>query len=523
MRRSRAAWATLPILAVLSAFLIWPLVRLAGGISGDRLATALRGETFAAALRGSLVSAGLATAVTVILALAAAYATKRMRIPAARIFDAVLLTPMLIPSISGGMGLVILFGNNGLLTRLFGLKEGIYGLWGIVMGSVLYAFPVAYLMMSDVMRYEDASPYEAAAVLGVSRRQRFVGIALPHLWRPLLSTVFAVFALVVTDYGVPLVLGGRYQTVSLVLYREVVGRLDFGTGAVYGVTLLIPAVLAFAFDLFDRERGRLSVVARPFAKASDRLPRWLATLFCTALSVFVLLPVAAFLLRGFATNYPFDLTPTWEHVARTFRLGAGQYLLHSVAVAAVVAVGGTLAAFPAAYLTARCRGVLPKVLHLLSMLTAAVPGLVLGLSFALAFRGTAFSRGFAILFAAGAVHFWASPYLMCRHAMEKLSRHLEDAADTLGLGRVRLLFGVILPECGGTLLEMASYFFVNCMMTISAVSFLATSGTRPLSLMISQFEAQQRFECAAVVSLVILFVNLLFRSLTRLGRKKLDK
>lgn len=517
--RRRSICAPLLLVAVFSVFLIYPILRLLGEISPATLASVVQGG-LANVVRNSLLSACLATLVTVTLAYGAAYATVRLSVPFSRVFGFLFLFPMFVPSVSGAMGLVVLFGNNGLLTRLFGLSQGVYGLGGILMGSFLYAFPVAYLMLSDVMRYEDASPHEAAAVLGVGRWHRFTGVGLPHLWRPLLSTVFAVFALVVTDYGVPLVLGGRYETVSVVLYREVVGRQAFDQGAVLGVILLIPAALAFVFDLFDRKKGRLSTVARPFVRTGSRTSRWIATAFCVALSLYILLPVAAFLVRGFATNYPFDLTPTWEHMARTFRLGAAKYLLNAVAVALTVAVCGTFFAFFAAYLTARRGGIAAKLLHLLSMTTAAVPGLVLGLSYVIAFRGSAFVRGFAVLCVVGGVHFLASPYLMCHHALAKLSGSLEDTADTLGIGRVRLLFGVILPQCRATLVEMASYFFVNCMMTISAVSFLATARTRPLSLMISQFEAQGRPECAAIVSLFILCVNLAFRGFMRLVQKK---
>lgn len=70
---------------------------------------------------------------------------------------------------------------------------------------------------------------------------------------------------------------------------------------------------------------------------------------------------------------------------------------------------------------------------------------------------------------------------------------------------------VLLPQARGTILEMMSYFFVNCMMTISAVSFLATVANKPLALMITQFEGQMQLECAALVSLVILAVNVIMK------------
>ena len=97
--------------------------------------------------------------------------------------------------------------------------------------------------------------------------------------------------------------------------------------------------------------------------------------------------------------------------------------------------------------------------------------------------------------------------------MSKLNENLEAVGETLGISRVRLIKDVIFPSTKNTVLEMFSYFFVNCMMTISAVSFLATTTTRPIALMIPQFEAQMLIECSAFVSLLILFVNLLMKGI----------
>ena len=64
-----------------------------------------------------------------------------------------------------------------------------------------------------------------------------------------------------------------------------------------------------------------------------------------------------------------------------------------------------------------------------------------------------------------------------------------------------------------------SYFFVNCMMTISAVSFLANVNTKPLALMITQFEGQMQLECAAFVSLIILLVNVVMKFVVYFTKK----
>ncbi len=509
------------LLAVLAAALLLPLARLLGSLDGETVRRVISSSTFGSAIRGSLVSATLAAVLSVALAYFAALATERVKLPARGLFSVLLTLCMLVPSISNGTGLVILFGNSGILTRLFGLSSGIYGLFGIVFGSFLYAFPVAYLMLSDAIRYTDAAPYEAAKVLGLGRWRRFAAVTLPQLRRPLLSAFFAVFALVVTDYGVPQTLGGRYDTVSLVLYREAVGMSNYSSGAVYGCVLLVPAVLAFMLDLSDRKKGRDAAHRRPFRKKTAKGAKIAATAFCGVLSLVMLLPTVAFLLVSIAENYPISFAPTAEHFLRTFEKGAGQYLWCSVSVAVLAGLVGTAFSFFGAYMASRVGGVLARAVHLLSMASAAVPGLVLGLGYVLAFRGSAFMGTLAILVSVNGIHFLASPYLMMYNSFCAMPDRLEDTGAALGIGRARLLFGVLLPSCRGTLLQMFSYIFVNCMMTISAVSFLFSPAYKPVSMMLPEFEQLSQPECAAAVSLLILATNLAMRgSVAILNKKK---
>ena len=101
--------------------------------------------------------------------------------------------------------------------------------------------------------------------------------------------------------------------------------------------------------------------------------------------------------------------------------------------------------------------------------------------------------------------------LMAYNTFGKINENLEDIGSTLGISTWSIIKDVLLPQARGTILEMMSYFFVNCMMTISAVSFLSTVANKPLALMITQFEGQMQLECAAFVSLVILAVNVIMK------------
>ena len=159
----------------------------------------------------------------------------------------------------------------------------------------------------------------------------------------------------------------------------------------------------------------------------------------------------------------------------------------------------------------------------MSITTIAIPGLVLGLSYMLFFKGTFIYGTFAILILVNIMHFFSSPYLMAYNSFSKINLNLESVAQTLGISKTLLVRDVLLPQMKSTILEMFSYFFVNSMMTISAVSFLATAQNKPLSLMINLFQAQMIVEGAAFVSLTILTVNILMKFIIYLLNKKLQK
>ena len=184
---------------------------------------------------------------------------------------------------------------------------------------------------------------------------------------------------------------------------------------------------------------------------------------------------------------------------------------------------GTAVSYLTAYLTARSRGISSGLLHLISITSLAIPGMVLGLSYSLFFGGSFLAGTLSILILVNMVHFFASPYLMAYNSLGKLNENLEAVGRTLGIGRVRMVLRVFVPQTRSTLWEMFSYFFVNSMMTISAVSFLSRRETMPLSLIINQFEKQMQLESIAFVSLLILAVNLLMKGIIALIRRRAGK
>ena len=194
---------------------VLPLFRLLININPSDIKQIVSAPQFVPMLLNSLATTSIATVISVGLAWGLAWCINRTNIRFKSIFSVLFTLPMLIPSISHGMGLVLLFGDNGLLTNWLGINIGLYGYKGIIMGSLLYSFPVAFLMLTDVFQYEDYTVYEAASVLGLSKVQRFKTITMPNMKKPMISVIFAVFTMIFTDYGVPLVVGGKIMTVPV--------------------------------------------------------------------------------------------------------------------------------------------------------------------------------------------------------------------------------------------------------------------------------------------------------------------
>ncbi|MEF9919303.1 MAG: ABC transporter permease subunit, partial [Eubacterium sp.] len=430
--------------------------------------------------------------------------------------------PMLIPSISHGMGLIILCGENGILTNLFSLQITIYGFWGIVVGSILYSFPVAFLMILDLFRYEDYLPYEAANVLGIPKRYQMLSITYPYMRKPLVSVIFATFTLIVTDYGVPLVIGGQYTTLPVMMYQDVIGLLDFGKGSIIGLFLLLPAVLAFILDFLNKDVNNQSFVTITYKIIQNKTRDIFASAFSIVTAVFVFLPIIAFVFLTFIKKYPINLQFTFDNILKSLDMKAGQYFFNSILISLFVAFIGVIIAYGTAYLTARSTGKSSQILHMIALTSLAIPGLVLGLSYVLFFKGSFIYGTMVILVMVNTIHFFASPYLLAYNSFGKINKNIESVGMTLGISRLRLIKDVFIPQMVGTILEMSSYFFVNAMITISAVSFLSSVKNMPVALLITQFEAQMLIECSAFISLLILAVNLIIKAIVYGLKRKVN-
>ena len=498
---------------ILFLFLLLPLIFMLFKVGGNDFSYVFKDEIFYKSILNSVIYSLAGTLVSVILATITAYFLNRIHFKYKKWLLLFLTLPMLIPTISVGLGVRTLFGVNGFLDQIFHIKIDGLGFLDLIIGSVIFSFPVAFLLIYYSLLYEDKSVYDAANTLGISRFRSFFGITLPYLKTTLISAFFACFTLIFADYGLPMEVAGKVKTLPMYLYDQVLSMFKYGRGAVISLVLLIPAIIAFIFDVLNKESNDGVAKKETIApKKSFNIIGLVVTIF---VAVLLIIPQIAFIVISLVKSFPSDMTFTFDNYAKAFSPNSTYsivtLLINSLIISLLAGLFGTIVAYVTGYVSTRTKGQMAKPLHLIAISTLAVPGLVLGIGYVFLFKDTTgwFAGTFAILVVVNIIHYFSSPYLMAKNAFEKINKDYETVGETLGIGRVSLFFKVMIPNTMGTIVSMFSYLFINSMITISAVSFLFTYTTQPLAVAITTYENQAVWEMESVISTLILFINLL--------------
>lgn len=469
-----------------------------------------------AAAWNSLWTAALTVAIVVPVAFAYAYALTRACIPFKPFFRAVMLVPLLAPSLLPALALIYLFGNQGMLRDLL-FGHSVYGPIGIVMAQIFYCFPAAALILSVALSTADARLYEAAEVLRAGRARIFLTVTLPGARYGLVSAGVVVFTLVVTDFGIPKVIGGQFPVLATDVYKQVIGLQNFNMGAVVGLVLLIPALLAFVLDRWAaRQRaatlsGRaVPLVPKP-RPARDRL----LLLLCIAVAALLLGLVGVAAWGSLVRFWPYNLSLTLDNYdfGRFDTAGWGSLWL-SVKMAAATAAIGTTVIFIVAYVLERGRqdGALAAMARFAATAPLAVPGLVLGLAYIMFFNHPANPLGWlygttAILVLNSIVHFYTVGHLTAVTAIRQLDPEFESVSASLRVPVALTFMRVTVPICLPAILEIAIYLFVSAMTTVSAVIFLYGPDTKPASVAVVHMDEAGQASVASAMAVTILAVT----------------
>lgn len=466
-----------------------------------------------ASLGNSLFVAALSTAIVVPLAFTFAYALTRSLMPARGLFYAAALLPVFAPSLLAAISLTYIFGNQGFLRGLL-FGQSIYGPIGIVIAEILYVFPHALVINVTALALADGRLYEAAAALGTRPARVFRTVTLPGARYGLISSAFVAFTLVVTDFGIPKVIGGNYAVLATDAYKQVVGQQNFPMGAVVGLVLLVPAILAFAVDRIVQSRQVALLSARAVPLAPQRRPVADTVLFayCLVVGGLVVGTYGVAVWASLITYWPYNLTPTFaNYLFERFEPdGWGPYFV-SLRLAFAVSIAGTALVFVGAYLVEKLRvfALGRLAVQFLATLPMAVPGLVIGLGYVFFFNAPGNPLGwmygtFTILVVNSVAHFYTVAHMTATTALKGLDGEFEAVSQSLKVPFWTTFRRVTVPISLPAILDIGVYLFVNAMTTVSAVIFLYGAGTKLASVAIVHMDEAGSTAAAAAMATCIM-------------------
>ena len=476
------------------------------------------GRGFWQAVGNSFSVSAASAFLTTVLAFFLAYSVRYTNLPGS--FKKIIRAGAVLPTITYGFAIIYTFGRQGLVTRLLGFQLfDIYGFGGLMLGYIIYTLPVSFLLIHNTMGYIDKKYIIVSRIMGDKPLKTFWTTLLRPLTGTLAASFVQCFFLAFTDFGIPASVGGRYEVAASVLYDEMLGSLpNFNNGAVVAMVMLVPSIVSIVLlhflQKYNVRYSRISQVD-PFR---SRVRDGLCGTVSAAVLLLIFLVFAVIFIVPFVSEWPYSMAPTLKHVREVFsdRVLAGVFR-NSLIVAALTALCGSVVAYGAALVTARSR--MPKagksIIESIALVTNTIPGMVIGIAFLLMFSGTPLQNTLALLIICNIVHYFSTPYLMMKNSLEKMNASWETTAMLMGDNWVKTIFRVVTPNALPTLLEVFSYYFVNAMVTVSAVIFLAGARTMVVTAKIKELQHFAEFNKIFVLSLCILFINLAAKALFR--------
>jgi iron(III) transport system permease protein len=524
---------------------------------GERLLTSdiwglgcLGGGTRCGVAINSALLATIVGVLSTLLGLALALAVQRGGQRYAGVLKLMSVLPVITPPFVVALALVVLFGRTGLITSwldVLGIPRSrwIYGLPGVAIAQLITFTPISFMLLHGALHAISPALEEAAQTLRGTLGRVFRTVTWPLL-RPALANAFLLaFVESLADFGNPIVLAGNFEVLSTKIFFAVAGaQYDAGRAAVLAIVLLALTLLAFVLQ--QRWVGRTSYVTvsgKGDGGAPAALPRrlWLTCFWiAAAFIVFTLMCYAVILTGGFVRDIGRgDMTPSFRHFLDGFRLewaargllfsgSAWDSLFTTIEVALVAAPLTALVGLLSAYVITRHRFAGRRAFEFLTLVSFAVPGTVIGVSYIVAFNiaPLELTGGMAILVLCFVFRNMPVGVRSGVASLAQIDRTLDEASATLRASTWRTLTRVVMPLLRSAILVTLVFSFTRAMTAVSAVIFLATAKYNLSTVYIINRVEAGEYPLAIVYSTVLMLFMLAvllgmqrFVGEARLGRR----
>jgi iron(III) transport system permease protein len=445
----------------------------------------------------SLFLAVMTGAGTTLLGLSFALIFTRTDFRAKKLLRVLTLIPIITPPFVIGLALILLFGRTGTVTAffadLFGWEQTrwLYGFWGVYFAQLLSFTPIAFLVLIGVVQGVSPSMEEASQTLDADRWQTFRFVSLP-LMRPGLANAFLLgFIESLADFGNPLVLGSGYPVLSTDIYFAIVGSVaDPAKAAILALALLSLTLTAFiAQRAWLGKKSYATITGKADSGQNASLNPALRTLCYAAALPWAALTAVVYsmiIFGSFVKLWGYNHSFTLDHYIRAFSIdfSTGRFTgvawdsyFTTLTIASIAAPLTAMVGLSTAYLLVRQKFVGKDAFEFSTMLSFAIPGTVIGVSYIMAFNfppieltGTSIILIIVFVFRNMPVGVRGGIA-----AMSQLDKSLDEASITLGANSFTTVRRVIAPLMGPAILAALTYSFVRAITSVSAVIFLVSA------------------------------------------------
>jgi iron(III) transport system permease protein len=446
-----------------------------------------------------------------------AYAITRVEIPFKKFFRVVATFPIVSPPFVISLAAIMLFGNNGLITKhLFNgyFNFEIYGFNGLVLVETLAYFPTAFLVLFGVLQAIDPALEDAALDLGASKGKVFRTITLPLATPGIASALLLVFTQSLADFGNPMIISGNYSVLSVQAYLRITGMYDLKGGAALALLLLIPSLIAFFLQKYwVSKKSYVTVTGKPSAsriKTNEPAIKYSVLGTCFFLTGVILLFYGMVIGGSFVKVWGANHALTLDNYRHVFTVG-WEFIKDTLILSSIATPISGILGMVIAFLVVRKRFPGKGLMEVVSLLSFAVPGTVVGIGYILAFNqrpllltGTASIIIILFIFRRIPVGIRAGIA-----ELQQIDPYIEEASTDLGAGSATTFRKITLPMITPAFFSGLAFSFVKCMTAISAIIFVVSGKWNLITVAIlGSVENADLSQAAAFSITIIIFILL---------------
>ena len=364
----------------LSIFILFPLICVLFSPNIDDFKHVFSMQIWKKATLNTFLECICSSSLSVLIGFIYAYAVYKTRIPFKKFFSFIPILHLLTPPFVGGLSFILLLGKQGFITHtLLGLDISLYGFRGLLIAQTLCFFPISFLICGEAIQGIDDNLIKASKSLGAGHINTFFTVSLPICLPAIFSSMLFIAVSVMSDFGNPMIVGGRFRVLAVEIYTQLTGWMNWGTSTVLGIILLIPSIIMFIFQNRLTKKNLLKTATASIKKNSTdddalkscRFVKVFMTIFCIFISICVLSQFIAIIAGSFQKLWGIDTTFTLKHIQNLKR--CTKELSNSLLFSVISAALSTIIAGFCVFFFYRTNSPLKKYFDFFSQLPSPIP------------------------------------------------------------------------------------------------------------------------------------------------------